>query len=40
VAGTIMTKTAGGDDMYPVYAELDASGQVLSLRIDLRPLAT
>lgn len=40
VEGTIMTMTAGGDDMYPVYAELDDGGQVLSLRVDLRPSAT
>jgi hypothetical protein len=37
VEGTIMTMTPAGDDMYPVYAELDDNGQVLSLRIDLRP---
>jgi hypothetical protein len=36
VAATIMTTTPGGDDLYPVYAELE-HGQVVSLRIDLRP---
>jgi hypothetical protein len=25
-----MTKTPAGDDMYPVYAELDDDGRVLS----------
>ncbi len=40
VEGTIMTTTAGGDDSYPVYAELDEQGQVMSLRVDLRPSAT
>lgn len=37
VEGTIMTTTPGGDDLYPVYADVDDSGQILSLRIDLRP---
>ncbi len=37
VEGTIMTKTPAGDDLYPVYAELDDNGQVRSLCIDLRP---
>ena len=32
-----MTKTPAGDDLYPVYAELDDNGQVRSLCIDLRP---
>jgi hypothetical protein len=32
-----MTTTPGGDDLYPVYADVDDSGQILSLRIDLRP---
>jgi len=31
-----MTTTPHGDDLYPVYAELD-DGQIVSLRIDLRP---
>jgi hypothetical protein len=38
VEGTIMTTTPRGDDTYPVYAELDDAGQVLGLRIDLRPV--
>lgn len=37
VEGTIMTLTPSGDGTYPVYAEVDDTGQVLSLRIDLRP---
>jgi hypothetical protein len=37
VGGTIMTTTPKGDDMYPVYAEVDDAGQILGLRIDLRP---
>lgn len=40
IEGTIMTTTAGGDDMYPVYAELDDDGQIVSLRVDLRPAST
>ena len=37
IEGTLMTTTPAGDDMYPVYAELDDDRQVLALRIDLRP---
>ena len=38
VAGTIMTQTPEGDDLYPVYGLIDdETGQFLSLRIDLRP---
>lgn len=37
IEGTIMTTTPAGDDVYPVYAELDDNGQVLSLRVSLRP---
>jgi hypothetical protein len=40
IEGTIMTTTPGGDDMYPVYAEVDDDGQILSLRIDLRPASS
>jgi hypothetical protein len=36
VRGTIMTTTPSGDGAYPVYAELDDTGQVLALRVDLR----
>jgi hypothetical protein len=39
VEATIMTTTPGGDDLHPVYAELE-HGQVVSLRIDLRPAAS
>ena len=39
IEGTIMTTTLAGDDLYPVYAELDGNGQILALRIDLRPSA-
>jgi hypothetical protein len=39
IEGTIMTTTPAGDDMYPVYAELADDGQVLALRVDLRPAA-
>jgi hypothetical protein len=35
IKGTIMTTTPGGDGLYPVYAEVDPGGQLLSLRIDL-----
>jgi hypothetical protein len=38
VEATIMTTTPGGDDLYPVYAQVE-DGQVVSLRIDLRPAA-
>ncbi|HJS93058.1 MAG TPA: hypothetical protein VJ741_02265 [Solirubrobacteraceae bacterium] len=40
VHGTIMTMTPAGDDMYPVYADVDDDGRVLGLRIDLRPSPT
>jgi len=36
VEATIMTTTPHGDDLYPVYAQMDGE-QVVSLRIDLRP---
>lgn len=40
VAGTIMARTPTGDDLYPVYAEVDAEGRVTSIRVDLSPLGT
>lgn len=40
VHGTIMTMIPAGDDMYPVYADVDNDGRVLGLRIDLRPSPT
>jgi hypothetical protein len=38
VEATIMTTTPHGDDLYPVYAQVE-DGQVVSLRIDLRAAA-
>jgi hypothetical protein len=37
VEATIMTTTPHGDDLYPVYAEVE-DGHVVALRIDLRPV--
>ena len=39
VGGTVMTTTPRGDDLYPVYAEVEG-GQIVSLRIDLRIAAS
>jgi hypothetical protein len=35
VNGTFMTSTPHGDGQYPVYAEVDERGQVVSIRIEL-----